>query len=108
GRSLSWASDADIFCLSARPGATFSIAVNIFADRQKMSAFEAQLSDRPPHKDDALFDPISGDISVHGSYPGRVRGRSLYTKAALHPVAALAGVAALGVGIAVAIRGRNN
>jgi len=78
------------------------------ADRQKMSAFEAQLSDRPPHKDDALFDPISGDISVHGSYPGRVRGRSLYTKAALHPVAALAGVAALGVGIAVAIRGRNN
>ena len=78
------------------------------ADRQKMSAFEAQQSDRPPHKVDALFDPISGDIAVHGSYPGHVRSRSFYTKAALHPVAALAGVAAIGVGIAVAIRGRNN
>ena len=78
------------------------------ADRQKMSAFEAQLTDRPPHKTDALFDPISGDMAVRGAYPGRVRGRSFYTKAALHPVAALAGVAAIGVGIAVAIRGRNN
>lgn len=78
------------------------------ADRQKMSAFEAQLTDRPPHKTDALFDPISGDMAVHGTYPGRVRSRSFYTKAALHPVAALAGVAAIGVGIAVAIRGRNN
>lgn len=78
------------------------------ADRQKMSSFEAQLSDRPAHSDGALFAPISGDIAVRGNYNGRVRGRSIYTKAALHPVAALAGVAALGVGIAVALRARDN
>lgn len=93
---------------SAKMFTTMEKVAPALADRQKMSAFEDQLSDRPPHKDDALFDPISGDMSVHGSYPGRVRSRSFYTKAALHPVAALAGVAAIGVGIAVAIRGRNN
>ena len=93
---------------SAKMYTAFEKVAPGLADRQKMSAFEAQLSDRPPSKDDALFDPISGDMAVHGSYPGRVRARSLYTKAALHPVAALAGVAALGVGIAVALRGRNN
>jgi short-subunit dehydrogenase len=77
------------------------------ADKQRMAAFEAQLSDRPAHIEGALFSPVSGDLAVRGNYPGRVRGRSLYTKAALHPVAALAGVAAIGVGIAVALRGRN-
>ena len=78
------------------------------ADKQKMSSFKSQLTDRLPHRDDALYDPISGDMAVHGNYPGRVRGRSLYTKAALHPVATLASFAAIGVGIAVALRGRNN
>lgn len=77
------------------------------ADKQKMASFEAQLSDRPAHIEGALFSPVSGDLAVRGNYPGRVRGRSLYTKAALHPMAALAGVAAIGVGIAVALRGRN-
>jgi short-subunit dehydrogenase len=78
------------------------------ADRQKMSSFEAQMSDKPAHTEGALFAPISGDLAVRGNYPGRVRGRSVYTKAALHPMAALAGVAALGVGIAVALRSRDN
>jgi hypothetical protein len=78
------------------------------ADRQKMSLFEGQISDKPAHVEGALFAPISGDLAVRGHYPGRVRGRSLYTKAALHPMAALAGVAALGVGIAVALRSRDN
>jgi NAD(P)-dependent dehydrogenase (short-subunit alcohol dehydrogenase family) len=77
------------------------------ADKQKMASFEAQLSDRPAHIEGALFSPVSGDLAIRGNYPGRVRGRSLYTKAALHPMAALAGVAALGVGIAVALRARN-
>jgi NAD(P)-dependent dehydrogenase (short-subunit alcohol dehydrogenase family) len=77
------------------------------ADKQKMASFEAQLSDRPAHIEGALFSPVSGDLAIRGNYPGRVRGRSLYTKAALHPMAALAGVAALGVGIAVALRGRD-
>jgi short-subunit dehydrogenase len=75
------------------------------ADRKKRSAFEAQLSDRPAHVEGALFSPVSGDMAVRGNYPGKVRGSSLYTRAALHPVAALAGVAALSVGLAVAIRG---
>jgi short-subunit dehydrogenase len=78
------------------------------ADRQKMSAFEAQMSDRPPHVDGALHAPISGDLAVRGNYPGRVKARSIYTRAALHPVATLAGVAALGVGLAVALRGRDD
>lgn len=78
------------------------------ADKQKMSAFEAQLSDRPPHTEGALFAPVSGDLSVRGNYPGRVHGWSFYTKAAMHPIATLAGVAALGVGLAVAMRGRDN
>lgn len=77
------------------------------ADRQKMTAFEAQLSDRPAHVEGALYAPVSGDLAVRGSYPGKVRRRSLYTRAALHPVATLAGVAALGVGLAVAIRQRS-
>jgi hypothetical protein len=51
---------------------------------------------------------VSGDLAVRGHYPGRVRGRSFYTKAALHPMAALAGVAALSVGIAVALRNRDD
>jgi hypothetical protein len=78
------------------------------ADKQKMSAFEDQLSDRPAHIEGALFSPVSGDMAVRGSYPGRVRSRSFYTKAALHPMAALAGVAALSVGIAVALRNRGD
>lgn len=78
------------------------------ADKQKMKSFDSQVSDRSPHSEGALFAPISGDLAVHGSYPGHVRGRSLYTKAALHPMAALAGVAALGVGIAVALRSRDD
>lgn len=78
------------------------------ADRKKMSSSEAQMSSRPPHVEGALFAPVSGDLAVRGNFPGRVRGRSIYTKAALHPMAALAGVAALGVSIAVALRGRDN
>ena len=78
------------------------------ADKQKMSAFEDQLSDRPAHTEGALYRPVSGDLAVRGNYPGRVRARSLYTKAALHPMAALAGVAAISVGLAVALRDRDN
>lgn len=78
------------------------------ADKQKMKSFRGQMSDRPAHREGALFFPISGDLAVRGNYPGRVFGRSIYTKAALHPVATLAGVAALGVGIAVALRARDD
>jgi len=74
------------------------------ADRQKMSAFEAQQSDRPPHREGALYQPVSGDLAVRGNYPGRVRKTSLYTRGSLHPMAAVMSVAAVGVGIAMAIR----
>ena len=78
------------------------------ADRQKMTAFEAQQTDLPPHREGALYKPVSGDLAVRGNYPGRVRTSSLYTRGALHPMAALMSVAAVGVGIAVAMRnGRN-
>jgi short-subunit dehydrogenase len=74
------------------------------ADKQKMAAFNAQQSNRPPHREGALYQPVSGDLAVRGNYPGRVRKSSLYTRGALHPMAALMSVAAVGVGIAVAMR----
>ncbi|MGI9042966.1 MAG: SDR family oxidoreductase [Gemmatimonadaceae bacterium] len=77
------------------------------ADRMKLSAFDAQQSGRPGHRAGTLFAPVSGDLRVRGDYPGRVRSWSVYTKTALHPVATLVGIAALGVGIAAAIRSRD-
>jgi hypothetical protein len=77
------------------------------ADRIKQSAFDAQQSDQPGHRAGALFAPVSGDLRVRGDYQGRVRGWSMYTKTALHPVATLVGIVALGVGIAAAIRARS-
>jgi short-subunit dehydrogenase len=76
------------------------------ADRMKMSAFEAQQTERPGHKQGALYAPVSGDLKVRGEYPGTVRDISFYTKGALHPMATLFGVAALSVGIAAVIRSR--
>lgn len=73
-------------------------------DNMKLTAFAAQQTDRPGHVVGTLFAPVSGDLSVRGDYAGRVRKMSLYTKGALHPVATLVGVAALGLGIAAAIR----
>ncbi|MGK2961859.1 MAG: SDR family oxidoreductase [Gemmatimonadaceae bacterium] len=77
------------------------------ADRIKLSAFDDQQSGQPGHRAGALFAPISGDLRVRGDYPGRVRNWSVYTKTALHPVATLVGIAAIGVGIAAAIRSRD-
>jgi short-subunit dehydrogenase len=62
--------------------------------------FRKQKSGRPPdHSDDALYRPTTG-LLERGRSPGRVRGRSLYTRASLHPV--LTGALALGAGLAVA------
>jgi NAD(P)-dependent dehydrogenase (short-subunit alcohol dehydrogenase family) len=74
------------------------------ADKMKMSHFEGQHADRPPLDDDTLYAPRPHDGRVRGKYEGHVMKSSLYTKAALNPMAALIGVAALGVGIAVALR----
>jgi NAD(P)-dependent dehydrogenase (short-subunit alcohol dehydrogenase family) len=73
-------------------------------DRMKMSHFEGQHSDRPPRDEDALFAPHPGDGRVHGSYSGHVMQSSAYTAMAKRPGMTALGMAALGVGIAVAAR----
>ena len=57
------------------------------------------LADRP----DALYEG-QGANEERGDYPGRVMRSSAYTTAKLHPVATALGVAALGVGVALAAR----
>lgn len=73
-------------------------------DRMKMSHFEGQHSGEPPHEEDTLFAPHPGDGRVHGHYPGHVMQSSAYTAMAKRPGMTALGVAALGVGIAVAAR----
>jgi len=71
-------------------------------------AFDHSMSDQPKGPDgDTLWEPRPGDVSEVGSYQGRVKQRSLYTTAALHPMATLLGAAALGIGIAAAISTRD-
>jgi NAD(P)-dependent dehydrogenase (short-subunit alcohol dehydrogenase family) len=74
------------------------------ADRMKMPHFEGQLSDRPPRGRDALHGPVPGDATVHGHYPGHVLRSSAYTAVAKRPGMSVLGIAALGVGVAVAAR----
>lgn len=76
------------------------------ADRMKeRSAFDAQHSGEPPRDDDTLFAPRPGDARVHGNFRGPVKRTSAYTTMAMHPRitgATLLGLAAVGVGIALA------
>lgn len=67
--------------------------------------FDAQKSDRRPSRwrRDTLHKPRAGDAAVRGDYPGHVMQTSAYTRAALHPIATLLGVAVVGVGIAAAV-----
>jgi short-subunit dehydrogenase len=77
------------------------------ADRMKHRSIEAQQSGEPVRDDDTLFAPRPGDARVHGEFRGRVKGTSLYTSAALHPRitgTTLLGLAAVGVGLAIAAR----
>lgn len=76
-------------------------------DRVMTSAlFDAQHTDR--HRDadreESLHATVPGTGAVRGEYDVHVSESSLYTKAVLHPRMALAGLAALGAGIAVALR----
>ncbi|MDB5294818.1 MAG: yxnA [Phycisphaerales bacterium] len=66
--------------------------------------FRKQQQDVPPDGRDALRSPGAYGGQARGTYPGTVRGTSLYTAAELHPVAtklALVAVAAAGAGAAV-------
>lgn len=73
-------------------------------DKMKVAtAFNAQRSDKPVRDTSTLHAPRPGDGRVRGDYPGHVAKTSLYTKAALHPIAALAGVAVVSVGVVMAL-----
>lgn len=76
-------------------------------DRLKeATAFRGQHSDRPPRADDTLHEPRPGDGRVRGNYPGRVMQRSAYTAMRLNPGKTLLGLAAVGVGVAIALGNR--
>jgi hypothetical protein len=71
--------------------------------------FDATMTDRPKSADDdTLWEPRTGDVSETGSYQGRVKRRSLYTTAALHPMATFFGAAAVGVGLATLLLRRGD
>ena len=70
------------------------------------TAFGGQHSGRPPRRTDTLHAPRGGDNRERGVYEGRVMERSLYTTAALNPVATVLGAAAIGLGVALASRAR--
>lgn len=77
-------------------------------DRFKAAtSIEQQRSDRPARRIDTLWEPRAGDVSERGEYPGRVMGSSLYTKARLHRGRTLLGLAAVGAGVAWAMRRRD-
>ncbi|HEU4564319.1 MAG TPA: SDR family oxidoreductase, partial [Gemmatimonadaceae bacterium] len=68
-------------------------------DQQKMAD-----RPRPADREDSLWEPHPDDARERGSYPGRVRKSSAYTTAAMHPMATALGLAAVGVGMALAAR----
>jgi short-subunit dehydrogenase len=80
------------------------------ADRYMEAAMfkQQQRGDAPRQLDrqDILFEPHPDDSAERGRYPGRVMKSSVYTKATLNPVATVLGLAAMGVGIALAARVR--
>jgi short-subunit dehydrogenase len=87
--------------------ATSLEAMPRIADRyMEVMMFEQQKTDEPtrPDRVDTLFEPHAGDGRERGNFLGRVRKSSIYTKATLHPMATLAGVAALGAGLVFASR----
>ena len=72
--------------------------------------FAQQKRDRPASRkrQDTLYRPRKNDGSERGDYPGHVMRTSAYTQAKLHPVRTVFGIAALGVGLAMALKGDRN
>lgn len=92
-------------------GAKFMASMAKLAPRlgdkfNEATAFKGSRTDEPARDEDTLYAPRSGDGRVRGHYPGHVMKSSAYTKAALSPGKALLGLAALGVGVALATRSR--
>jgi hypothetical protein len=74
------------------------------ADRYKeATSFDGQRTNRPPGED-TLYAPRPHDARARGQYPGRVLRHSAYTTAARRPGRTVLGLAALGVGVALAAR----
>lgn len=67
-----------------------------------------QKTDEPAgrREDNNLYSPYA-DGEERGDYPHYVSGSSLFTKAVLHPVVTVAGLAVVGAGIAAMAKGRN-
>lgn len=81
------------------------------ADRYMESTlFGQQKRDEPaPRRGrDTLFRPRKGDVEERGDYPGHVAKTSAYTGARLHPIRTALAVAALGAGVAMALRGEGS
>jgi NAD(P)-dependent dehydrogenase (short-subunit alcohol dehydrogenase family) len=78
-------------------------------DRVKeRTAFDGSRTTKPPRDDDTLYAPRPGDGRVRGNYEGHVATTSLYTRAALNPLGAVIGAAALGLGLAAVLRSRSD
>jgi hypothetical protein len=75
---------------------------------KERTAFEGSRTTRPARNDDTLHAPRPNDGRVRGNYDGHVATSSLYTKAALNPLRAVLGAAALGLGIATVLRSRGD
>ncbi len=75
---------------------------------KERTAFEGSKTNRPAKDDDTLYAPRAGDARLYGSYEGRVKGTSLYTKVAMNPIPALLGAAVLGLGIAGLLHSRRD
>jgi len=85
------------------------VAPRVGDKMKERMAFDGSMTDNPKGPEgDTLWSPRPGDVSESGSYEGRVKQRSLYTTAALHPMATLLGAAALGVGLAAVIATRES
>jgi short-subunit dehydrogenase len=92
---------------SAKMFTTMETFAPRLADRFKeLTSFSGQHSGRLPRPTDTLHHPRAGDGRERGAYEGHVFKRSLYTTAALNPIATVLGAAALGLGVALAARAR--
>jgi short-subunit dehydrogenase len=69
--------------------------------------FGNQRSDEPTSRKrrDTLHKPQKNDAAERGDYPGYVMRTSAYTQAKLHPLRTVLAVAALGAGVAIALKG---
>jgi hypothetical protein len=70
--------------------------------------FESQRTDKPVNgRADNLYDPVPADGGERGrNWEGRTRESSVYTRAALHPRASAAVIAAMALGVGALIAGR--